>query len=268
MVTRVPQSHEERLRAVGALLLGFALGGFFDGILLHQILQWHHLLSGLDAPGMRDLRVQVIADGVFHGLMYVIAIVGLTLLYRVRRASTTATVSAVLAPVLFGFGLWHVIDAVLSHWLTGIHRIRMDVPEPLWWDLGWLGIFGVVPVAAALFVRRRDKGHGVIVKEGRGGGTMASVAVLTLAAAFGSALPPTDQQADTLTIVLRPDVRAADFWRRMENDNARVLWSDRAGAVWVVKSDTSVSRMRFYSAGAMYVSGSLFPAGCTVWLKT
>lgn len=25
--------------------LGFALGGFFDGILLHQILQWHHLLS-------------------------------------------------------------------------------------------------------------------------------------------------------------------------------------------------------------------------------
>jgi uncharacterized membrane protein len=27
------------------ILLGFALGGFFDGILLHQILQWHHLLS-------------------------------------------------------------------------------------------------------------------------------------------------------------------------------------------------------------------------------
>src|SRR5690606_18965301 len=26
-------------------VLGFALGGFFDGILLHQILQWHHLLS-------------------------------------------------------------------------------------------------------------------------------------------------------------------------------------------------------------------------------
>lgn len=26
-------------------LLGFALGGFFDGILLHQVLQWHHLLD-------------------------------------------------------------------------------------------------------------------------------------------------------------------------------------------------------------------------------
>ena len=26
--------------------LGFGIGGFFDGILLHQVLQWHHLLSG------------------------------------------------------------------------------------------------------------------------------------------------------------------------------------------------------------------------------
>lgn len=24
--------------------MSFALGGFFDGVLLHQILQWHHLL--------------------------------------------------------------------------------------------------------------------------------------------------------------------------------------------------------------------------------
>lgn len=28
-----------------AAVLGFALSGFFDGVLLHQILQWHHLLS-------------------------------------------------------------------------------------------------------------------------------------------------------------------------------------------------------------------------------
>ena len=43
-------------------LLGFALGGFFDGILLHQILQWHHLLSLV--PGMVDLRVQICGTGI------------------------------------------------------------------------------------------------------------------------------------------------------------------------------------------------------------
>ena len=27
------------------LLLGLGLGGFLDGILMHQVLQWHHLLT-------------------------------------------------------------------------------------------------------------------------------------------------------------------------------------------------------------------------------
>src|SRR5690606_37996060 len=53
-------------------LLGFAIGGFFDGILLHQILQWHHLLSGLGDGGPGDLRFQILADGLFHLMMYVL----------------------------------------------------------------------------------------------------------------------------------------------------------------------------------------------------
>src|SRR5689334_7736545 len=63
-------------------LLGFALGGFFDGILLHQILQWHHLLSGVQSARLRTLQMQVLADGAFHLLMYVIALAGLYQLWR------------------------------------------------------------------------------------------------------------------------------------------------------------------------------------------
>jgi len=29
------------------IFLGLGLGGFVDGILLHQILQWHHMLSNV-----------------------------------------------------------------------------------------------------------------------------------------------------------------------------------------------------------------------------
>ena len=32
------------------ILLGAGLGGFVDGILLHQILQWHNMLSGQLPP--------------------------------------------------------------------------------------------------------------------------------------------------------------------------------------------------------------------------
>jgi uncharacterized membrane protein len=35
---------QTQLRNAG-ILLGLGLGGFFDGIVLHQLLQWHHMLS-------------------------------------------------------------------------------------------------------------------------------------------------------------------------------------------------------------------------------
>ena len=35
---------------VASTLLGLGLGGFVDGILLHQILQWHHMLSSAGVP--------------------------------------------------------------------------------------------------------------------------------------------------------------------------------------------------------------------------
>jgi hypothetical protein len=37
-------------RAPALLLgLGLGLGGFVDGIVLHQVLQWHHLVSDVEA---------------------------------------------------------------------------------------------------------------------------------------------------------------------------------------------------------------------------
>ena len=39
------------------MMLGVGLGGFFDGIFLHQIFQWHHMFSSLysvdTVPGLR-----------------------------------------------------------------------------------------------------------------------------------------------------------------------------------------------------------------------
>jgi hypothetical protein len=96
-----PSDPPAGLRLPG-LLLGLAFGGFFDGILLHQVLQWHHLLSGLSGGRWGDLRVQLLVDGLFHALMYVVAAVALVLLVR-RRASLvapgagTALASALLA---------------------------------------------------------------------------------------------------------------------------------------------------------------------------
>ena len=51
------------------ILLGLGLGGFFAGIVFHQILQWHHMATsaGFPADTLEGLRWNTVLDGLFHG---------------------------------------------------------------------------------------------------------------------------------------------------------------------------------------------------------
>jgi uncharacterized membrane protein len=51
------------------ILLGLGLGGFVDGILLHQIFQWHNMLSSTDRwarTTLEGMESNKLADGLFH----------------------------------------------------------------------------------------------------------------------------------------------------------------------------------------------------------
>ena len=46
--------------------MGLGLGGLLDGVVLHQILQWHHMLTGTgDQPPdtIAGLEANTVADG-------------------------------------------------------------------------------------------------------------------------------------------------------------------------------------------------------------
>jgi uncharacterized membrane protein len=48
------------------------LGGFFDGVVLHQILQWHHMLGSMyPADSAAALQLNTFWDGLFHASTYV-----------------------------------------------------------------------------------------------------------------------------------------------------------------------------------------------------
>src|SRR3954451_10362286 len=74
-----------------ALLMGLGLGGFVDGILLHQILQWHHMLTSTDTDTIgvpyypqdtvHGLRINTVWDGVFHIVTWLLVLTGLAMLY-------------------------------------------------------------------------------------------------------------------------------------------------------------------------------------------
>jgi uncharacterized membrane protein len=79
---------------VPGLLLGVGLGGFVDGIVIHQLLQWHHMATSHDdhdsfpATTVGSLEDNTLWDGLFHLGTWLVSIVGLFLLWRVLAAVT------------------------------------------------------------------------------------------------------------------------------------------------------------------------------------
>lgn len=257
-----PAAHVPRL-LWGATALGFGAAGFFDGIILHQILQWHHLLSSLTVGVLGSLRAQVAFDGLFHAVMYVIAAIGIYLIFRHRRAlAQPLAARQVQARFLIGFGTWHIVDAVVSHWVTGIHRIRMDVNNPLAWDIGWLLIFGIAPILLARYLNRRsnrDAGHPVRL-------CVAATAATVLAGGLNAY--PVQADAQDVTVVLRHDRSIADIMPALDEAGAGIVWSDPSGAVWVLRGNTAaLSTSALYRNGALFVSTSLGGAACGTWFE-
>ena len=240
------------MKALGrsGLLIGFALGGFFDGVLLHQILQWHHLLSLVD--GVRD---QVLFDGLFHLLMYVLAVAGLALLLRHRAMlAENAAGGRLLAAPLLGFGLWHVTDALLSHWLLGIHRIRVDSSDPLMWDLLWLGLFGLVPIALAYRLGR---------SAGPGSRSTATViAILTLGAGGWAARPPATVET---MVVFSPGLNQGQALHAILDAGATPL--THTDGIWVIRWQERPRIRRLFTGGALLVGNGPLGAGCLSWTR-
>ncbi|CAO3435155.1 DUF2243 domain-containing protein [Azospirillum endophyticum] len=253
-----------RTLLLGGFSLGFALGGFFDGILLHQILQWHHLLSGLASPAFADIGVQILADGVFHALMYVIAAVGLWLLWRGRPGLGLIGGRRLMGWALLGFGVWHVLDGLMSHWLLGLHRIRMDVEDKLFWDLLWFFVFGVAVMLAGWLLTRADSGLP--------GGRSRVPVLLALAVGLAGAVATLPPPGATATLVLfRPGTAPAEALAALASVDGRTVWSDPTGQLWAIDMADGGSTLglyrHLYRQGALLVSNGVVPAGCLDWFR-
>jgi len=261
-VTSSLDASERGVRRAGALL-GFAMGGFFDGILLHQILQWQHLLSAIQTGILGVLRMQVAADGLFHAFMYVLAAFGLWILYRVWKSAPAASLRPLWPVFWMGFGMWHIVDALFSHWIIGIHRIRMDSDMPLVWDVAWLVVFGLAPFFVGW--RGRSAGGGPPKRRSRVG---VGLLVVALSCAAAANLFPLRGDNDTTVVALRPNASAAGLLQALGGTDARIVWTDRASSVWVLQGLSLRERLALYGSGAFYVSGTSSPAGCAAWLQS
>ena len=121
--------------------IGVALAGFLDGILLHQVLQWHHMVSAVDD----DPALNTLADGLFHAGAYAVAVIGLVQLWRARRDfGGQRRAQGFLGAVLIGAGTFNLLEGLINHHLLGIHHVRQGSPDELAWDLGFLAVSAII----------------------------------------------------------------------------------------------------------------------------
>jgi uncharacterized membrane protein len=143
-------------RAPG-LLLGIGLGGFVDGIVLHQIVQWHHMLTDTgDHPAttVAGLEANTLADGFFHLGTWICVAVATTLTVRAwRRDELAPPWRTHVGLLLMGWGIFNVVEGLIDHQLLGIHHVRDDLGGPIGWDLGFLAFGALLIVGGQLLVR-------------------------------------------------------------------------------------------------------------------
>jgi uncharacterized membrane protein len=139
------EATERRGRLIWAgLLLGIGLGGFFDGIVLHQILQWHHMLTSqgnYPATTVAGLRVNTLWDGLFHAATYVATVAGLFLLWSpARQPHARWSTKLLIGLLLLGWGAFNLVEGLIDHQILGIHHVNETAPSEQWpwWDLGFL----------------------------------------------------------------------------------------------------------------------------------
>jgi len=154
---REPGTH----RPVAAgVLLGIGTGGLFDGIVLHQLLQWHHMVSHVDhypTNTVTGLEANTLADGLFHAATLAVTLAGLWLLWRAaQRPGTSWSTGAFVGLLLVGFGAFNVVEGVVDHLILRVHHVREHSSHQLAWDLGFL-VWGLVMLAGGIALSRRGR---------------------------------------------------------------------------------------------------------------
>ena len=147
---------------LAGIALGVGLGGFLDGSVLHQVLQWHHMLTATGhhpANTVAGLEDNTLWDGLFHSLTWVATTCGLYGLWLSAPIHRQGWGWALLGLMAIGWGAFNLVEGVIDHHILTIHHVRDDVAEPLPWDLGFLAL-GLALFMAGFALTRRGEALG------------------------------------------------------------------------------------------------------------
>ena len=144
----------QRPLIASGVTLGAGMGGFADGIVFHQILQFHNMLSAKLAPtSVVNLEVNMFWDGVFHAACWILTSIGMAMVWNTARtARGPLRSSTLLGAVFVGWGLFNLIEGVIDHHILHLHHVT-ETAGHLTWDILFLGSGVVLMVGGWLLIR-------------------------------------------------------------------------------------------------------------------
>jgi len=152
-----PHQPDKPLITAG-VVLGIGLGGFLDGIVLHQILQVHGMLTArYPKDSIANLQINMFWDGIFHLVTWTMTVLGLWLLWRAATVHRVRMNGAVLVGAMFfGWGLFNLVEGIVDHHVLHLHHVVEEHGVSLF-DYAFLATAVLMMVGGGLVIRRRSR---------------------------------------------------------------------------------------------------------------
>ncbi|RBP88793.1 putative membrane protein [Cytobacillus firmus] len=136
---------------IAGLILGLGLIGAIDGIVFHQLLQWHHMIM---SP---NIQLEIFTDGLFTSLFSAKLLWGGMKIFQDARNNELGTSWKIFVGGIFiGGGIFNLVEGIVDHHILQVHRVRPLAENPLFYDLAFLAI-GLLLVIIGLMIKRSEK---------------------------------------------------------------------------------------------------------------
>ncbi|MEW8970680.1 MAG: DUF2243 domain-containing protein [Mesobacillus sp.] len=135
---------------IAGLILGLGLLGAIDGIVFHQLLQWHHMVLS------DNIQLEIFTDGLFTALFSAKLLWGGVKIFQdARKNQLGSSWRIFLGGIFIGGGAFNLVEGIVDHHILQVHRVKPLAENPLMYDLAFLAI-GALLVVIGFMIKRLE----------------------------------------------------------------------------------------------------------------
>src|SRR6476660_3996425 len=120
-----------------SVMIGIGMGGFIDGIVFHQVLQWHEMISAILPPDtLLNKSVNMFWDGIFHLFTWTTTAIGIAMLWHYMKTQYALRSNRILiGGCLAGFGLFNLVEGLIDHIILKLHNVKEVSDQKDFWNI-------------------------------------------------------------------------------------------------------------------------------------